>query len=126
MKNVKWCQLSRHSSSNPWLNLCISLVCLNAKDLGTPERYYSFLFGEEAPPAHYIQMEAQESQGQKDKNVHSADENSKLQMPSQKGRKHKAALEILYLSKAVAIFLAFVQWISFIYVFIYLFIWLVI
>lgn len=46
-------------------------------------------------------------------------------MPSQKGRKHESALEILYLSKAVAIFLAFVQWISFIYVFIYLFIWLV-
>lgn len=125
MKNVKRCQLSRHSGSNPWLNLCISLVCLNAKDLGTPERYYSFLFGEEAPPAHYIQMEAQESQGQKDKNVYSADENSRLQMPSQKGRRHESALEILTLSKAVAISLAFVQWISFIYVFIYLFIWLV-
>lgn len=118
MKNVNGCQLSRHSGSNPWLNLCISLVCLNAKDLGTPERYYSFLFGEEAPPAHYIQMEARESQGQKDKNVLSADENSRLQMPSQKGRKHESALEILDLSKAVATFLAFVQWIYFIYVFI--------
>lgn len=106
---MKRCQLSRHSGSNPWLNLCISLVCLNAKDLGTPERYYSFLFGEEAPPAHCMQMEAQGSQGQKDKNVHSADETSRLQTPSRKGTKHETSLEILYLSKAVAIFLAFVQ-----------------
>lgn len=60
-----------------------------------------------------MQMEAQESQGQKDKNVHSADENSRFQMPSQKGMKCESSWEILYLSKAVAIFLAFVQWISF-------------
>lgn len=69
MKNVKRCQHSHHSGSNPWLNLCISLVCLNAKDLGTLERYYSFLFGEEAPPAHCMQMEVQESQRQKDKKI---------------------------------------------------------
>lgn len=34
-------------------------------------------------------------------------------MPSRKGTKRKSSWEILYLSKAVAIFLVFVQWISF-------------
>lgn len=55
MKNVKWCQLSHHSGSDPWLNLCISLVCLNAKDLGTLERCDSFLFGGDVPPAPRMQ-----------------------------------------------------------------------
>ena len=47
MKNVKWCQFSHHFGPDPLLNLCISLACLNAKELGKLEEYYALLFSKE-------------------------------------------------------------------------------
>ena len=47
MKNVKWCQFSHHFGPNPLLNLCISLACLNAKELDKLEEYYALLFSKE-------------------------------------------------------------------------------
>lgn len=47
MKNVRCCQFSHHFGPDPLLNLFISRVCLNAKELGKLEEYYTLLFSEE-------------------------------------------------------------------------------
>lgn len=81
MKNVKWCQFSHHFGPDPLLNLCMSLACLNAKELGKPEECYSLLFSEEV---HLILHAAgDENQGERDKNIHFTEENNRFEMSNQ-------------------------------------------
>lgn len=84
MKNVKWCQFSHHFGPNPLLNLCISLACLNAKELGKLEEYYALLFGKEVHLSTACRWR-QESQGTRYKDIHFADENNRFEMSNQEG-----------------------------------------
>lgn len=65
MKNVRCCQFSHRFGPNPLLNLCISLVCLNAKELVKLEEYYTLLFSKKV----YLSTVCRWKQGAKGKRI---------------------------------------------------------